>query len=148
MLVHPLPEQKKNKKYPKRPPRISEENKEHPKTQYPHNAENWSLRKSAFSGVLRFRVLFVPLKDGAKPRPKMQDTWKRRFSHRSVFCVSGVLRFRVLFCARQQSLRVRILQFWPLIKQFPKVTSTRGHYLRSTPQQSPNGYQNGWFSKW
>ena len=44
----------------------------------PENAGNGPFPESAFSGVLRFGVLFVPLKEGAKTHPKTQHTRKRR----------------------------------------------------------------------
>ena len=72
------------------------ENATHPKTQVVDRSENLRFRVCCVFGCSLF-----PSKRAPKTHPKTQHTRKRRFSERSMTCVSGVLRFRVLFGACQ-----------------------------------------------
>ena len=56
-----------------------------------------TARKSAISGVLRFRVCFGALLEGNKEHPQTQHTRKRRFSERSIFCAFGCVAFSSAF---------------------------------------------------
>ena len=65
----------------------------------PENADSRNSHFSAFSGVLRFRVLFAPLQEGAaKSHPKTQHTRNRRFWERPMICIFGCVAFSGVFC--------------------------------------------------
>ena len=72
------------------PPEELYEPKSTRKRNTPENAGNRPFPESAFSGVLRFRVLFGALLEGNKEHPKTQHTRKRRFWEWSITCVFRV----------------------------------------------------------
>ena len=65
----------------------------------PEIAGDRPFPESAFSGVLRFRVLFGALLEGKKEHPKTQHTRKRRFWERSITCVFGCVAFSGALCS-------------------------------------------------
>ena len=70
----------------------------------PESAGSRPFPESAFSGVLRFRVLFVPLSSQRAPKSTRKRNTPENADYgngRLPAALSGVLRFRVLFGACQ-----------------------------------------------